>query len=152
MVTGLNRPHFGDIITKRFHRVIGLRTGGAIRCGGLISFIAHSLVEQIPPGYTFFQVESSRLTLQNHRAMHMLCPSRPIYFKVTGPDVIALADPINDTMWVLPSNIPPPPCPRSAQQVRQPQSNRPSSSTQHPDYADATPVSFSQPDPMQTDF
>ncbi|CAI9262447.1 unnamed protein product [Lactuca saligna] len=137
MVTGLHRPHFGDIITKRFHKVINLRTGGTISCGGLISVIAHSFLEQFPPGYTFFQTESSRLNLQNLRAMNMLR---------TSPD------PISDTMWVLPSNIPPPPRPRRAQQVRQPQSDQPSSSTQHPDYADATPVSFSQPDPMHTDF
>ncbi|CAI9283547.1 unnamed protein product [Lactuca saligna] len=118
-------------------------------------------VEQFPPGYTFFQAESSRLTLQNLRAMHMLQTApggyvwmwgRSTYFKVTGPDVIALADPISDTMWVLLSNIPPPPRPRRAQQFRQPQFDRPPSSTQHPDYADATPISFSQPDPMQTDF
>ncbi|CAI9263954.1 unnamed protein product [Lactuca saligna] len=77
---------------------------------------------------------------------------RSTYFKVTRPDGIALSDPISKTVWVLPSNIPPPPLPRRAQQAQHPQSNRPSSSTKHPDYTDATPISFSLPDPMQTDF
>ncbi|CAI9299369.1 unnamed protein product [Lactuca saligna] len=161
MITGSHRSYFGDIITKWFHRVIGIRTCGAIRYGGLITVIARSLTEQSPPGYTFFSADSFRLTLQNLRAMHMLRTTpggyvwmrgRSTYFKVIGPDVIALADPISNTMWVLPSNIPPPPSIRRAQQVRHPPSDRPCSSTQHPDYADATPVSFRQPDPMQTDY
>ncbi|CAI9282900.1 unnamed protein product [Lactuca saligna] len=129
MITGSYR----DIIIRRFHRVITLRTGCAIRCGGLIFVIACSLTLQSPPGYTFFTGESFRLTLQNLRAMHMLrtalggyvwMQGRSTYFKVTGPDDIALVDPISDTVWVLQSNILLPPHPRRAQ----------------------------QPDPMQSDF
>ncbi|CAI9268470.1 unnamed protein product [Lactuca saligna] len=50
MITGSYRPHFGDIIIRRFHRVIALRTGGAIRYGGLIFVISRSLTPQFPPG------------------------------------------------------------------------------------------------------
>ncbi|CAI9304013.1 unnamed protein product [Lactuca saligna] len=161
MITGSYHPHFGDLIIRRFHRVIALCTSGAIRCGGLISVITHSLVPQSPPKYTFFTGDYFCLTLQNFRAMHMLrnAPSgfvwmrgRSTYFKVTRPDAIALPGPISETVWVLPSNIPPPPCLRRAQQAQRPQSDRPSSSTQHLDYTDATPISFSPLDPMQTDF
>ncbi|CAI9286831.1 unnamed protein product [Lactuca saligna] len=117
MITNLHRPHFGDIIIKRFHKVISLHTGGAIRCGGLISIIACAIVAQSPLGYTFFAGDSFRLTLQTLRAMHMFCTApggyvwmqvRSTYFKVTGPDDITLVDPISDTVWVLQSNIPQP--------------------------------------------
>ncbi|CAI9290091.1 unnamed protein product [Lactuca saligna] len=50
MVTGSYYQHFGDLIIKRFHRVIALRTGGAICCGSLISIIVCSLVARSPPG------------------------------------------------------------------------------------------------------
>ncbi|CAI9291508.1 unnamed protein product [Lactuca saligna] len=161
MVTGSHCPHFGDLIIKRFHRVIALHIGGEIRCGGLISVISRSLAVQSRPGYTFFAGDSFHLSLQTLWSIHMLRTApggyvwmrgRYTYFKVTGPDVVSLVDPISDTMWVLLSNIPPSPRPRRAPQVRQPQFDRPSSSTQHPDYAYTTPISFSQHDPMQTDF
>ncbi|CAI9270280.1 unnamed protein product [Lactuca saligna] len=154
MITGSHRLHFGDVIIKRFHRVISLRTRAAIRCGGLNSVIARVLAVPSPPGYTFFAGDSFCLTLQTLRSMHMHRPTLgghvwmlgcSLYFKVIGPDDIALAEPISEIEWVLCSNIqlPPRPC-------REPhaQSDRPSSSTQHPDYADATPISFTQPDPM----
>ncbi|CAI9290071.1 unnamed protein product [Lactuca saligna] len=158
MITRSHRPHFGDVIIKCFHRVISLRTRGAICCGGLIFIIVRVLTVPSPPGYTFFTGDSFRLTLQTLRSMHMLRPApgeyvwmlgRSLYFKVTGPGDIALAEPISETEWVLSSNIQLPPRPR-----REPyaQSDRPSSSTQHPDYADATPISFTHPDPMHTDF
>ncbi|CAI9291280.1 unnamed protein product [Lactuca saligna] len=63
MVARWYRPYFGDLIIKRFHRVLNLRTGGAILCGGLITIIARTLVEQSPPEYTFFTGETFRLTL-----------------------------------------------------------------------------------------
>ncbi|CAI9299370.1 unnamed protein product [Lactuca saligna] len=125
MIIGSHCPYFGDIIIKWFHRVIGIRNCGAIRYGGLITVIARSLTEQSPPGYTFFSADSFRLTLQTLRVMDMLRTTpggyvcmrgRSTYFKVIGPDVIDLADPISNTMQVLPSNIPPPPRPRRAQQ------------------------------------
>lgn len=78
-----------------------------------------------------------------------------IYFKVTGPDDIAVVDPISETLWLLPSNIPPSLHPRRSQQPPPPlcpHSERPSSSTMHPDYSDATPLSYTQTDPMQTDI
>ncbi|CAI9264997.1 unnamed protein product [Lactuca saligna] len=126
MITGSYHPHFGDIIIRRFHRVIALRTGDVIPCGGLISIIARSLTPQSPLGYTFFTGDAFRLTLQNLRAMHMLHTApggyvwmhgHSTYFKLTGLDDIALADPISDTLWVLQSNIPPPSRPCRAQQV-----------------------------------
>ncbi|CAI9262189.1 unnamed protein product [Lactuca saligna] len=54
MITKSYRTHFGDIIIQRFHRVISLHTGGAIRCGGLISVIARSFAPQSPAWYAFF--------------------------------------------------------------------------------------------------
>ncbi|CAI9296507.1 unnamed protein product [Lactuca saligna] len=103
MIIGSHHPHFGDIIINRLHRVISLRTGGAIRCGGLIVIIARSLAAQSIQEYPFFTNESFCLTLQNLRAMQLLrtalggyvwMQGHPTYFKVTGPDDIALADPI----------------------------------------------------------
>ncbi|CAI9260209.1 unnamed protein product [Lactuca saligna] len=148
MITRSHRPHFGDVIIKRFHRVISFLTHGAIRCGGLISVIARALTVPSPPVYTFFAGDSLCLTLQTLRFMHMLRPApggyvwmlgRSLYFKVTRPDDIALAEPISETEWVLSSNIQLPPRPRREPHA---QSDRPSSSTQHPNYADATTISF----------
>lgn len=45
MVTGLYRPHLGDLIIKRLHRLIHLTSGGVIRCGGLITVIAPVVLE-----------------------------------------------------------------------------------------------------------
>ncbi|CAI9272291.1 unnamed protein product [Lactuca saligna] len=162
MITGPTTLTFVDVIIKIFHKVKNLNTRCAIRCGSLIMVIACTIMEQSLLEYTIFPGESFHMTLQNHRAMHMLRPTlggnvlmlgRSTYFKVTSPDDIALADPISETMWVLPSNIPLPFCSRRSQQApARPHSDPPSLSTMHPDYTDATSLSYSQPDPMQTDF
>ncbi|CAI9278367.1 unnamed protein product [Lactuca saligna] len=129
MIIGSHCPHFGDTIIKSFHTVIALRTGGAIHYGGLIYVIAHSIMLQSPPWYTLFVGDSFRLTQQTLWAMHMLRTAPCRYVWMQG----------RFTYF----NIPPPLRPRRAQQVRCPQSDRPSWSTQHPDCADATPISFS---------
>ncbi|CAI9294390.1 unnamed protein product [Lactuca saligna] len=98
-------------IIYTFHRVINLNTDGAIRCGDPITLITRAIAEQVPPEYTFF----------------------------SGPDVIACAEPISETEWVLPLNIPPPLRPRRSQQTpARLYLDRPSSSTVNRDYTDAT--------------
>lgn len=142
MIIGSYHPHHGDLIINRFHWAINLNTSSAICCGGLITVISCVFAEQFLPEYTFFSGDSFRLTLWNLRVMHMLRPAPggnvwmigiSTYFKVTHPDVIALVDPISETLWVLPSNIPPPLCPCRSQQVHARPCPIAPSSSQNPD-------------------
>ncbi|CAI9269139.1 unnamed protein product [Lactuca saligna] len=147
MVAGLYHPQFGDLIIKRFHRVVNLRTGGSITCGGL-TVIARTLVKQSPRDTPFYgRILPFDPAEPSGHAHVMFSPEW-----VTGPDDIALADPISEMVWVLPLNLPPPLHPRRLQQASHLHYGGPSLSTLHPDYTDATPLSYIQPDPMQTDF
>lgn len=150
MVIGSYRLHLGDLIIKRFNRVLNLRIGGNFRCGGLITIFSDNVFDHFPPTYLFFANDSFRLTLENLRAMHIfrsalnghvwMC-GRSQYLRVTDPSILSLVDPIGSTKWVLASNLAPSSRPRQLQQ-NPPHSHpdRPSSSTVHPYYVDATPI------------